>query len=213
MGILLDLFGLMFTLNFYSWYQRKDRYIMASDDIFTDAEHRMQQAIESLQRELGTIRTGRASPSLVDRIQVDYYGTPTPLREVAAIHTPESRLLTIQPWDRKLLGVIEKAILKSDLGLNPTNDGNMIRLLIPTLTEERRKEMVKIVHKKTDESKVAVRNVRRDTQDKLREQEKAKLISEDDLKRNNDRLQKLTDKYIAELDKVGHSKEQEVLAV
>jgi ribosome recycling factor len=183
------------------------------NDIFEDAERRMQHAVEALQRELGTIRTGRASPTLVERIQVDYYGTPTPIQQIAAIHAPEPRLLTIQPWDRSTLQAIEKAIQKSDLGLNPSNDGTLIRLAIPQLTEERRKEMVKLVHKKTDEAKVAIRNVRRDAHDRLREQEKAKQISEDDQKRGTERLQKLTDKYIAELDKVGHAKEQEILTV
>jgi len=184
-----------------------------ADDIFTDAEHRMKQAIVSLQNDLHAVRTGRASPALVERIQVDYYGTPTPLNQVANIAAPEARLLTIQPWDRKLLADIEKAIQKSDPGLNPNNDGSIIRINLPPLTEDRRKEFVKLVHKKTDEAKVAVRNVRRDAHDKLREQEKAKALSEDDLKRSTERLQKLTDKYTEELDKVGQSKEREIMEV
>jgi len=182
-------------------------------DIFSETEHRMQQAVESLQRELTTIRTGRASPTLVERLVVEYYGAPTPLQQMAAIHAADSRTITIQPWDKKAISDIERAIQKSDLGLNPNNDGNIIRLIIPALTEERRKEMVKILHKKVDEAKVAVRNVRRDAHDKLREQEKAKQISEDDLKRSTERLQKLTDKYIDEMDKVGQAKEREVLEV
>ena len=182
-------------------------------DVFADVEHRMNGAIEALQRELQTIRTGRANPALIERLQVDYYGNPTPLQNMAAIHATDARTLTIQPWDRKVLGDIEKAILKSDLGLMPTNDGQVIRIAIPPLTEDRRKELVKVVHKKVDEAKVAVRNCRRDGHDHLRDQEKKKEISADDLKRGTDRLQKLTDKYTADLEKVGQTKEQEILSV
>lgn len=184
-----------------------------AEDVFPDAEHRMNGAIEALQRELNSIRTGRASPTLVERLPVDYYGNPTPLQNIAAIHATDARTLTIQPWDRKALGDIEKAIQKSDLGLNPNNDGQVIRINIPPLTEDRRKELVKVVHKKADEAKVAVRNIRRDTHDHMRDQEKKKELSADELKRNTDRLQKLTDKYIAEVDKVGQAKEQEILSV
>ena len=182
-------------------------------DLFTDVEHRMKGAVEALHRELGTVRTGRASPSLVERLSVEYYGTATPLQNIAAIHATDARTLTIQPWDRKAIGDIEKAILKSDLGLNPTNDGQVLLLAIPPLTEERRKDLVKVVHKKLDEAKVAVRNIRRDGHDHLRDQEKKKEISADELKRDTDRLQKLTDRYIAEVDKVGQAKEQEILSV
>lgn len=182
-------------------------------DVFADVEHRMKGAIEALQRELQTIRTGRANPALIERLQVDYYGNPTPLQNMAAIHATDARTLTIQPWDRKVLADIEKAILKSDLGLMPTNDGQVIRITIPPLTEDRRKELVKVVHKKVDEAKVAVRNCRRDGHDHLREQEKKKEISADELKRGTDRLQKLTDKYTADLEKVGQAKEQEILSV
>jgi ribosome recycling factor len=184
-----------------------------TDDIFADVEHRMKGAIDALHRELATVRTGRASPTLVERLQVDYYGTPTPLQNMAAIHAPDARSLTITPWDRKVLGDIEKAIQKSDLGLNPTNDGQMIRIAIPPLTEERRKDLVKVVHKKVDEAKVAVRNCRRDAHDHLRDSEKQKEISADELKRNTDRLQKLTDKYIQDVDKVGQAKEREITEV
>lgn len=183
------------------------------DDIFDDAERRMRKAIEVLKQDLAAIRTGRASAALVDRITVDYFGTPTPVNQVATISVPEARLLVIQPWDRKLLVDIEKAIQKSDLGINPTNDGQVIRLAIPQLNEERRRDMVKTVHKKLDEHKVAVRNIRRDTHDKLRDREKKKEISEDELKRYTERLQKLTDRYIDEIDKVGKTKEQEILEV
>ena len=182
-------------------------------DVFADVEHRMKSAVEALQRELNTIRTGRASPALLERLTVDYYGTPTPIQQIATIHAPEARMLTIQPYDKSSLGDIEKAIQKSDLGVNPTNDGQVIRLVLPPLTEDRRKDLVKVAHRKVDEAKVAVRNCRRDGHDTLREQEKSKEISADELKRSVDRLQKLTDRYTAEIDKVGQAKEQEILSV
>ena len=184
-----------------------------TDDIFADAERRMQKAIETLKQDIGSIRTGRASAALVERITVEYYGAPTPINQVASISVPEARLLVIQPWDRKLLTDIEKAIQKSDLGINPTNDGQVIRLAIPPMSEERRRDLVKTLHKKLDEHKVAVRNVRRDVQDKLRDREKKKEISEDELKRSVEKLQKLTDRYIEEMDKVGKTKEMEILEV
>ena len=184
-----------------------------ADDVFADVEHRMSKAVEALQRELQAVRTGRASPALVERLPVDYYGSSTPLQNIAAIHATDARTITIQPWDRKALGDIEKAIQKSDLGINPVNDGQVIRLNIPPLTEERRKDLVKVVHKKVDEAKVAVRNCRRDGHDRLREQEKNKETSADELKRGTDRLQKLTDRYIDEMDRVGHAKENEILSV
>jgi ribosome recycling factor len=182
-------------------------------DIFEDAERRMQKAVEALRQDLSSIRTGRASASLVERIQIDYYGAPTPINQVSQISVPEARLIVIQPYERKLLTDIEKAIQRSDLGINPNNDGQVIRLNIPPLNEERRREMVKTLHKKLDEHKVAIRNVRRDAQDKLRDREKKKEISEDELKRSSERLQKLTDRYIDEMDKVGKSKELEILEV
>ncbi len=183
------------------------------DDLFGDAERRMQKAVEALKQDITSIRTGRASSALIERITVDYYGTPTPINQVASISVPEARLLVIQPWDRKMLIDIEKAIQKSDLGINPNNDGQVIRLAIPPLNEERRRDMVKTLHKKLDEHKVAVRNVRRDAQDKLRDREKKKEVSEDELKRSTERLQKLTDRYIDEMDKVGKTKELEILEV
>jgi len=182
-------------------------------DIFEDAERRMQKAVEALKQDLTAVRTGRASAALLERISVDYYGAPTPINQVATISVPDSRQLVIQPWDRKLLTDIEKAIQKSDLGINPNNDGQVIRLAIPPLNEERRREMVKAVHKKLDEHKVAVRNIRRDVHDKLRDREKKKEISEDELKRSTERLQKLTDRFIDEMEKVGKTKEQEILEV
>src|SRR6059058_4129020 len=183
------------------------------DDIFEDGERRMQKAVEALKQDLGSIRTGRASSALVERIHVDYYGTPTPINQVASITVPEARLLVIQPWDRKLLTDIEKAIQKSDLGINPSNDGQVIRLAIPPLNEERRRDMVNTLHKKLDEHKPAIRNIRRDAHDQLGDREKKKEISEDELKRNAERLQKLTDRFIDEMDKVGKSKELEILEV
>lgn len=184
-----------------------------AEDIFDDADSRMAKAVDALQRELQTVRTGRASPALVERLQVDYYGTPTPVQNMAAIHTTDARTLSIQPWDKSALGDIEKAIQKSDLGLNPTNDGTVIRLVLPPLTEERRHDLVKVVHKKMEEQKTAVRNIRRDADKHLKDQEKKKEISGDELKRGEDRLQKLTDKYIDEIDKVGKAKEAEILEI
>jgi ribosome recycling factor len=182
-------------------------------DVFADVEHRMAKAVEVLQHDLQAIRTGRAAPALVERLPVEYYGASVPLQQIAAIHATDARTLTIQPYDRKALGDIEKAIQKSDLGLNPTNDGQVIRLVMPPLTAERRKDLVKVVHKKVDEAKVAVRNCRRDGHERLREQEKAKEISADELKRGTDRLQKLTDRYIDEMDRVGRAKEAEITEV
>ena len=183
------------------------------DDIFAETERRMQKAVEALRHDLTAVRTGRASAALLERIQVDYYGAPTPINHVANVSVPEARLLVIQPYERKMLADIEKAIQKSDLGINPNNDGQVIRLNIPPLNEERRRELVKTVHKKLDEHKVAIRNIRRDAQDKLREREKKKEISEDELKRSTERLQKLTDRHIDEMDKVGKTKELEILEV
>jgi ribosome recycling factor len=193
-------------------WQVRSSEIMA-DDLFGDAEHRMQGAIEALKRELSTIRTGRASPALIERLPVEYYGSSVLLQSIATIHAPDARTLTIQPFDPKATGDIEKAIQKSDLGLNPIAEGKILRISIPALTEERRKEFVKLVHKKVEDAKVAVRNIRRDAHDKLREQEKKKEISADELKRDTDRLQKLTDKYLGDVEKVGGAKEQEVLSV
>ena len=184
-----------------------------SGDVFADAQHRMNGAVEALQRELQTVRTGRATPALVERLVVDYYDTPTPLAQLASIHATDPKTLTIQPWDKKALPDIEKAIQKSDIGINPTNDGTVIRLALPPLTEERRRDLVKQVHKKLDESKVAVRNIRRDAHDHLRAQEKSKEITADDLKQETDRLQKLTDRQIAELDQVGQAKEHEIMEI
>ena len=183
------------------------------DDVLADAKDRMGKAVEALRKELATIRTGRAHPGLIEHLRVDYYGAPTPLNQLATINVPEPRLLTIQPWDQQSLGAIEKAILKSDLGLNPSNDGVIIRLVIPQLTEERRKELVKVVHKKVEEGRVAVRNVRRDRHDELRRLQREKEISEDAQYLAQEELQKLTDSFIQEVEQVGEEKEAELLAV
>lgn len=182
-------------------------------DVIRRAEERMLHAETGLTHELGAIRTGRASPALLDRIRIDYYGTPTPIPQLGAVSTPEPRLLVIQPWDRTILGAIEKAILKSDLGLNPTNDGKLVRLAIPALTEERRKELVKMIRRRVEESRVAARNCRREALDELKKLEREKKISEDESRRAQERLQKQTDAHIAELDRLGQHKEQEVLEV
>jgi ribosome recycling factor len=183
------------------------------EDTLKSAEHRMQSAVAALDRELNSVRTGRARPALIEGLKVDYYGTPTPLNQMASINAPEPRLITIQPWDKSQLGTIEKAIQKSDLGLNPTNDGNIIRLVIPPLTEDRRKELVKVVHKKVEDGRVAVRNVRRDSLEELRKLQHDKQVSDDDERRAQERLQKLTDRFIGEIDKHGQAKEQELLEV
>ncbi len=179
-------------------------------EALTEAEGRMKGAIHALEENLATIRTGRASPALVERLNVDYYGSPTQLQQLATISAPEPRLLTIKPFDPASLKDIERAILASELGLTPNNDGKMIRLAIPPLTEERRKDLIKIVHHRLEESRVAVRNIRRSVHDDLREFEKEKLISEDELKRGEADLQKLTDKYIAQVDELGKRKEAEI---
>jgi ribosome recycling factor len=183
------------------------------DDILKTAEHKMTRAVEILHTDLQSVRTGRASPALLDRIQVDYYGSPTPLNGVANISAPDPRMVLVQPWDRGMLGVIEKAILKSDLGINPTNDGQVIRLVLPQLTEERRKELVKQVHHRAEEARVAVRNCRRDALDHLRKAEKDGGVSKEDETRAQDRLQKLTDQFVKRVEEVSRKKETEVMEV
>jgi len=183
------------------------------DDVFNDAKDRMTKAVEALRRELATIRTGRAHPGLVEHLHVDYYGTPTALNQIASISVPEPRLIVIQPWDRQAMGAIEKAILKSDLSLTPTNDGTVIRLSIPQLTEERRRELAKVVHKKVEEARVEVRNIRRDGHDELRRLQREKLIAEDDQYRGQEKLQKLTDEFVQQVERLGQEKEAELLAV
>lgn len=176
-------------------------------------EEKMDKTIEALKRDFTSIRTGRASTSLLDRVMVEYYGTPTPIKQVANVSAPEPSLITIVPWERKILGNIEKAILKSDLGLNPNNDGAMIRLEIPKPTEERRKELTKKVSKYAEEAKVVIRNIRRDANDSIKKAEKAKEITEDESKDVQDKIQKLTDKKVKFIDELKLKKEKEVMEV
>lgn len=171
---------------------------------------KMERALEALKKELAAVRTGRASLSVFDGISVDYYGTPTPINQVATMAIPESRLITIQPWEPKLISEIEKAIQKSDLGLNPTNDGKIIRIAIPPLTEERRKQIIKQVHKRVEDTKVSIRNIRREGNDQIKRLEKEKHISEDDTRRSIDEIQKLTDSYIKRSDEIMSHKEAEL---
>lgn len=186
---------------------------MELQELVTQQQTRMDKTIESLKHEFAAIRTGRASVSLLDQVTVDYYGTPSPINQVANISAPEPRLILIQPWDKKMVGPIEKAILQSDLGINPNNDGSTIRLAIPQLTEERRKELVKVVRKRAEEAKVAIRNIRRDANDTLKKEEKAKTLTEDSSKEGQEKIQKLTDNKIKEVDALMEKKEKDVLEV
>ena len=181
--------------------------------ILWDTEEKMQKSVELLKRELANIRTGRAAPALVEHIKVEYAGVPTPLNQLAGVSAPEVRLLVIQPWDRSSIHSIEKAILKSDLGLTPVSDGNVIRLNIPQLTEERRQELVKAVRKRVEEKKIAIRNLRREAMDELKGLEKNKDISQDEHKRAQTQLQKLTDSSIADAEQIGQDKEVELMEI
>lgn len=183
------------------------------DEVLSEVEEKMQAAVAAARREFAAIRTGRAHTGLLDRVQVDYYGTPTPLNQLATISVPEPRLLTIQPWDKSQVQAIEKAILQADLGLTPTNDGSVIRLAIPQLTEERRKELVRVVRKEAEEKRVAIRNLRRDANEDLKLLEKEKEISEDEGRRAQEKVQALTDRYIAEVDRLLEAKEKEIMEV
>lgn len=182
-------------------------------DLIIKSEESMKKSISFLKEELATIRAGKANPKLIDKIQVSYYGTMTPLNQIANISVPEPRMLVVQPWDANALKDIERAILTSDLGINPTNDGKMIRLMIPVLTEERRKELLKVVKKEIENSKIAVRNIRRDTNDEIKKLEKQSEISKDDLKRAEEEMQKLTDRYVSIIDDIFKDKEIEILEV
>ncbi|MBI2756591.1 MAG: ribosome recycling factor [Chloroflexi bacterium] len=180
------------------------------DDILKASEERMKKALEHVRHEMVSIRTGRATPALLEPLRVDYYGTPTPISQMAQITSPDARMLVIQPWDKGMLGAIEKAIQKSELGINPTNDGNVIRLALPHPTEERRKDLVKQVHQRAEEGRVAVRNIRRDGMDQLK---RVESVSEADIKRGQERLEKITSQHIHEVDEVSKQKETEVLEV
>lgn len=186
---------------------------MDTDTLLLETEERMEKAVGSLDRDFAKLRTGRATTALVDGIKADYYGTPTPISQMASVAVPDSRTLTIQPWDKGGMAAVEKAILKSDLGLTPINDGKIIRISIPPLTEERRKDLVKVARKYGEEAKVAVRNVRRDANDSLKKAEKDKDITEDELKRATDEVQKLTDRYVGEIDNRCSAKEKEIMEI
>jgi len=184
-----------------------------TDDVKRDADSRMSRALEALERDLAAIRTGRAATALVERIGVEYYGTTTPLNQLASISVPESHTIVIQPWDRSALGAIEKAIQKSEVGLTPNTDGTVVRLTIPALTEERRKDLVKLVHKRMEEARVEVRNHRRDVADEIKKAQRDGEITTDDERREMEALQKVTDRWTAEVERVGKHKEQEILEV
>jgi len=183
------------------------------DDVIASAKKGMEKALGALKKDLSKVRTGRASVTLLDDVRVDYYGTPTPLNQVGTLTVPEPRLITVQPWEKSLIPEIEKAILKSDLGLNPASDGQLVRIAIPPLTEERRKEMVKLTKRMGEEAKIGIRNVRREANDGLKKKEKEKEISEDQLKRGEKEVQDLTDQYVQKVDEVIASKETEVLEI
>jgi len=182
-------------------------------EVIADARAHMQKAVEAAKREFASVRTGRASPALLERVTVDYYGVPTPVTQVATVTVPDPRLLVVQPWDKSLVREIERAIQKSELGLVPSNDGTIIRLPIPALTGERRKELVKVVHKQAEEARVAIRNIRRDHKEKLERLEKKGELSEDESRRTVDELQKLTDRYVKEIDALLSAKEAEIMEV
>lgn len=183
------------------------------DDIYSDLKDRMDKAVQALVKSFTKIRTGRATPALLDGLNADYYGTPTPLTQMASVTAPEARLLMIQPWDVQAMGEIEKAILKSELGLTPQNDGKVIRIAIPTLTQERRKELSKLVKKNAEEAKVAVRNIRRDANEMFKDLKKDKEISEDDQKKAEEQVQKITDDFIKQVDAAAAVKEKEIMEV
>lgn len=182
-------------------------------EVSGEAEDKMKKALEVLRKDYSSMRAGRATPALLDKVMVDYYGAPTPINQMANVSVPEPRMLVIQPWDKSVIATIEKAIQKSDLGLTPNNDGSVIRLAIPQLTQERRNELVKSAKKKAEDSRVAVRNIRRDANEHLKALQKEKLISEDDDKRAQEEVQKLTDKYIKEIEHILEHKEQEIMEV
>ena len=193
--------------------QKTSDEALTPEEILEDADHRMTKSLEFLKRDLNSVRTGRATPALVENLSVDYYGTPTPLNQLATISAPEAQLILIQPWDRQALREIERAVLKSSLGLNPSNDGSVIHLPIPPLSQERRQELVKSLAKTVEEGKVAVRNVRRDAQDKLRSLERNKDIPQDENQRALAQLQKTTDAHIAEIDQSWQSKVEDMMKV
>ena len=187
--------------------------MVSQNEVLTDTDSRMSKSVDALRRELNTIRTGRASPVLVETLMVDYYGVPTPLNQLASISVPEPRVLMIQPWDKQAMKDVERSVLKSDLGLVPTNDGNVIRISIPTLTEERRRELVRLVGRRVEDGHVAVRNIRRDSLARFRGMERSKELSQDESRRSQEQLQSLTDRFIDQMDSLRADKEAEVMEV
>jgi ribosome recycling factor len=183
------------------------------DDVLIDGEIRMEKSLEALGRDLNTLRTGRATPALLENVTVDYYNTPTPLNQIASVSAPEARLIVIQPWDKGSIKDIEKSLQKSEMGFNPNNDGTVIRLPIPPLTQERRRDLVKVLKRKIEDGKIAVRNVRRDTIEQLRGMEKNKQISQDENRRAQDQIQKVTDSFVGKMDQVSSDKESEIMQV
>lgn len=186
---------------------------MDKDTLLVDAQERMEKALAALEKDFGKLRTGRANTSLVEDLRVDYYGTPTPIQQMASLAVPDSRTLTIQPWDKNAFGLIEKTILKSDLGLTPMNDGKLIRISIPPLTEDRRKELGKVAKKYAEDAKVAIRNIRRDVNDHLKKLEKDKTLSEDELKKAMEAVQKSTDSFVSQVDARVVAKEKEIMEI
>ncbi|MGE5557452.1 MAG: ribosome recycling factor [Bacillota bacterium] len=184
-----------------------------TSELISQLDGKMKGVIEATKKEFAGVRTGRANPGILDRVMVEYYGTLTPLNQLASINTPDSRMLLVQPWDKNAVAAVEKAILKADLGLNPANDGNVIRIPIPQLTEERRKELVKVVRKEAEEKRIAIRNLRREANESIKQQEKGKKISEDESQRLIDEVQKETDKFIEQIDKLLEHKEKEIMEV
>jgi ribosome recycling factor len=186
---------------------------MLDPAIIKGLEERMQKSIDAFKKEITTIRTGRATPALLDRIQVEAYGSPTPINQLANVSVPDSRTLLVQPWDKSLLGAVEKALLKSDIGIHPVNDGNCIRLSVPSLNEERRRELTKVVKKKSEEGKISLRNIRRDIIEDLKKMEKAGTLTEDEMRRTQEKVQKITDKYIKDFDDISSHKEKEIMEI
>jgi len=203
----------LISLCLFAIYDLLFTTVMNDKDIIKETKPRMESAIEDFRRKLATVRTGRASVSLLDTVMIDYYGTPTPLNQMASVHAPEPQMLTVQPWDLTQLGSVEKAIRAADLGLNPSNDGKLVRIPIPPLTEERRKQLAKQIHEIAEEHRTAVRNIRRDENDKLKKMLKDKAISEDAERDGLDQVQKLTDTYISRIDELSKSKEHEIMSV
>ena len=183
------------------------------EDVLTEVERKMGQSIEAMRRDISTLRTGRATPALIEDMSVDYYGTPTPLKQIASISAPDARAIMVQPWDRQALRDIERSLTQSEMGFNPSNDGNVITVPIPPLTQERRREMVRLLKRKAEDSKVAVRNVRRDAMERQRSMERNKVISQDETRRAQDQLQKATDAHVRQMDRVLETKEAEIMEV